>query len=573
MAVSLTGLELSGLVRVRDRSVLDQRGWEEAFWSACDERLVHEALVLVGHPAGVGPADGWEVERLRWPSAAHDATDAEALAYQDGAVFVVGSQFGSKSRFLAANRAFVARFEERDALGPGTLQVAQQPFRLHRAINDALRDIPLLELSPDARRRFVDEVRRAPANAVLESDHPINVEGLALRAGGTALLGLRYPVAEGGHPIVVELEDFARAAFEARPYSAAAVRVLSEIGSPARPLGIRDLDYHEAAAPGAAERVSIVVGATETDLLAGRGGKPAPFEHWTATFGAGGPPVMRRVRVLSGQGHVEGVALRIGRAVCLRDGHREGERDRAVARREPGEPARRVMQGWPYGSSGGVCATPACVHSTCVLVTRNASTAPVASIAKAPAGLNARSSVVRVAKSVTSYAPAPLGAIPPCRSPCPRADRPGVLALAAVAAERQPPAAADMDARERAARAAVLVAVRVLDEDPETGRGNDVRQSRDRPSSHDASVRILPRGSTQALMRPVSSSPRLTRTSLGSRARSLCCLASFWHGVAEAFLGAFAAAAAGAPPARRASARRMAVAVRGISGKDAAPPG
>ena len=313
MAVSLTGLELSGLVRVRDRSVLDQRGWDEAFWSACDERRVHEALVLVGHPAGSGPADGWEVERLLWPPAAHDATDAEALAYHDGTVFVVGSQFGSKNRFRAANRAFVARFEERDALGRGpgdTLQVAQQPFRLHRAINDALRDIPLLELAPDVRRRFVDEVRRDPANGVLESDHPINVEGLALRAGGTALLGLRYPVAAGGHPIVVELEDFARAAFEARPYSAPAVRVLSEIGSPARPLGIRDLDCHQDAAPGG--RVSIIVGATETDLLAGRGAKPAPFEHWTATFGAGGPPVVQQLRVLSRQGHVEGVALRSG---------------------------------------------------------------------------------------------------------------------------------------------------------------------------------------------------------------------------------------------------------------------
>ena len=329
MAVSLTGLELSGLVRVRDRSVLDQRGWDEAFWSACDERRVHEALVLVGHPAAAGPADGWEVERLRWPPAAHDATDAEALAFHDGTVFVVGSQFGSKNRFLAANRAFVARFEERDALGPGprgTLQVAQQPFRLHRAINDALRDTPLLELAPDARQRFVDEVRRAPANAVLESDHPINVEGLALRPDGTALLGLRYPVAEGGHPIVVELEDFARAAFEARPYSAVAVRVLSEIGSPARPLGIRDLDCHEPAAPGGAERVSIVVGATETDLLAGRGGKPAPFEHWMATFGADGQPVMRRMRVLSGQGHVEGVALRSGeRFAYVTDTEKETE--------------------------------------------------------------------------------------------------------------------------------------------------------------------------------------------------------------------------------------------------------
>ena len=316
MAVSLTGLELSGLVQVRDRSVLDRRGWDEAFWSVCDERLVHEALVLVGHRAGAGPADRWEVERLRWPPAAHDATDAEGLAYHDGMVFVLGSQFGSKNRFLAANRAFVARFEEREALGPGpgsTLRVARQPFRLHRAINDALRDIPLLELAPDARQRFVEEVRRAPANAVLESDQPINVEGLAFRADGTALLGLRYPVAEDGHPIVVELEDFARAAFEARPYSTVAVRVLTEIGSPARPLGIRDLDCHEAAAPRGAERVSIVVGATETDLLAGGGGK-GDFEHWTATFAASGPPVVRQVRVLAGQGHVEGVALRSGAA-------------------------------------------------------------------------------------------------------------------------------------------------------------------------------------------------------------------------------------------------------------------
>ncbi len=89
------------------------------------------------------------------------------------------------------------------------------------------------------------------------------------------------------------------------------MRVLTEIGSPARPLGIRDLDCHQDAAPGG--RVSIIVGATETDLLAGRGAKPATFEHWTATFGAGGPPVVRQLRVLSGQGHVEGRRAQIGR--------------------------------------------------------------------------------------------------------------------------------------------------------------------------------------------------------------------------------------------------------------------
>lgn len=310
-AVPTTGLELSGLVAVRERSLLDARGWDEAFWSACDERTVDQALVLIGHPAG-GPADAWAIESVQWPAGEHGATDSEAVAHHDGSVFVIGSHFGSKERFLVPKRAFVARFAERDVAAPGArLDVAQRPFRLLRTINEALNGTPLLELSAAARQRFAAEVRALAQDpddpgAVLEGDQPIEIEGLAFRAGGTALLGLRYPVSQAGHPIVVEIENFARAAFDAGTLTATA-RVLAEIGSTTRPLGVRDLDLHEAAG---AERLSIVAGPTETDLLAspGDGAKRVPFEHWIAT--SGGPASL--VRVLTGQGHVEGVAWRSG---------------------------------------------------------------------------------------------------------------------------------------------------------------------------------------------------------------------------------------------------------------------
>ena len=54
------------------------------------------------------------------------------------------------------------------------------------------------------------EERKEWSDLVLEDDYPLNIEGTAFRADGTLLLGLRFPVATDGRPILVELEGIER---------------------------------------------------------------------------------------------------------------------------------------------------------------------------------------------------------------------------------------------------------------------------------------------------------------------------------------------------------------------------
>lgn len=45
---------------------------------------------------------------------------------------------------------------------------------------------------------------------MLEDDYPINIEGTTFRVDGTPLLGLRFPVAADGRPILVEFDGIER---------------------------------------------------------------------------------------------------------------------------------------------------------------------------------------------------------------------------------------------------------------------------------------------------------------------------------------------------------------------------
>jgi hypothetical protein len=355
--------ELSGLTLVRERALLERRGWDLAFWSVSDELSIAEALVLIGHPATAKPDEGWVFELFgkdRWRAGASHAdavargsagrdpglvlagaldevTDSEAVAYHDDHVYVIGSHSAEKSRFLAPNKAFVARFAERDVEGPGErgarLDVVADRFGLHRAVNDALNGIPLLALGRVARRRFVEAAQAIGArDLVSTSDHPINIEGLAFLADGTALIGLRYPVSEAGCPIVVELAGFAERVFGAQPPKVTGVRVLTEIALPA-PCGIRDIEVHPAPA-GGPERVSMIVGGMGDELL-DAAPPNARFEHWMTTGAAG---AARKVRGLPGNGHVEGVAHVPGeRFAHVRDAKKHGEPVATVPSHEPDE--------------------------------------------------------------------------------------------------------------------------------------------------------------------------------------------------------------------------------------------
>lgn len=321
--------ELSGLARAGDDALWAQRGWDAAFWSVGDERSIDDAIVLIGHRDGAQPDDGWELEhfdRGRWRHEGAEASDGEAIARHDGFVYIIGSHFGSLRRGLQRKRAFVARFAEKDvALGrqPAVeLQVAHNDFRLHRAINDALRrwtprptDLSLLGLDDEAKRTFMGRTTQIPelrsARRIAHDDWPINIEGLAFGANGTALLGLRFPVDREGHPFIVAVERFADAMFGDAPLAVGPVWVLHDIGTPARPAGIRDLESDpDATAAGAA--LSLIIGGIGGEFAVDDERPDQRFEHWQTTLAkraGGGPQEATRVRPLAEQGHVEGIAL------------------------------------------------------------------------------------------------------------------------------------------------------------------------------------------------------------------------------------------------------------------------
>src|SRR5688500_6821354 len=135
--------------------------------------------------------------------------DAEALAWHDGWVYVLGSHFGKKKGPLRPKRAFIARF--RESLTPA-LEIVRNQFALHRGLNDALAGqtgTPAARVhepfSAATVRRGLER-GKAWAEHLLADDHPINVEGAAFTPAGTLLIGLRWPVTKAGEPILVEVD-------------------------------------------------------------------------------------------------------------------------------------------------------------------------------------------------------------------------------------------------------------------------------------------------------------------------------------------------------------------------------
>ena len=185
-----------------------------------DEAHAEHALALLGHDAGAEPGQGWHAERLRVEpmNGAGKTEDAESCARRAGHIYALGSQFGSKAGPLNASRSWIARVPESALGGDGgaPLEIARLRFGLHRAVNDALArsGIALIERGPRTAERYIDATiargaarRKQWAGRVEPADHPINVEGMGFRADGRLLLGLRYPVSAGGHPLLVELDD------------------------------------------------------------------------------------------------------------------------------------------------------------------------------------------------------------------------------------------------------------------------------------------------------------------------------------------------------------------------------
>ena len=220
--------EASGLVTIENEALLEEHGWELAFWAVLDEGEIEDCVAVLGHRRGAAMDEGWDIERLNAePSFAGDAgktEDAEAITHHDGFIYILGSHFGSKAGPLQPKRGFVARFRETDVQNvmddPATgMEISRRSFALHRLINDALKENgpDLIPLGKQSYEAFIaktiqrgEEENTKWAGLVREDDYPINIEGAAFRSNGTLLLGLRFPVSADGCPILIELEGIER---------------------------------------------------------------------------------------------------------------------------------------------------------------------------------------------------------------------------------------------------------------------------------------------------------------------------------------------------------------------------
>jgi hypothetical protein len=248
--------EMSSLLAIENRRVLDAQGWSQGFWTCGDEGPVEKALGAIGRSSG---SHEWEYCRVRGRAGVRrgKTEDCESLARRGGWIYVLGSQFGAKDGPVEPKRQFVARFDE-SALGGRVdeeeveVEIARGSFRLHRLLNDALRAsrLELIARGPHE-EKCVREARRGGkrkgkkwAQRIDAEDWPLNVEGATFLPSGSLLLGLRYPVTREGHPILVELDEIDRLfQFQGgRDPGVRRVWVLANVGSADEPRGVRGLE-------------------------------------------------------------------------------------------------------------------------------------------------------------------------------------------------------------------------------------------------------------------------------------------------------------------------------------------
>lgn len=247
--------EASGLLRVRDREVLATAGWDRAFWSVLDEVDVATCVAVIGHVAGAPLDRGWQARTvpLDRDGDGGRAEDAEALAYHGGWVYLLGSHHGAKDGPIRRREQWVARFRESDVrvdaegATSAPVQVARTGFRLHRTLNDALRScgFEILELREASRRAFiaasVAELEADERGRVRDGDWTVNIEGAEVTDDGLLLLGLRFPVAADGRPLVVALREWTGMCDGTDWPEVTAVWPLDAIGRHGTLAGVRDL--------------------------------------------------------------------------------------------------------------------------------------------------------------------------------------------------------------------------------------------------------------------------------------------------------------------------------------------
>jgi hypothetical protein len=319
--------EASDLTQVREPGLLEAHGWDAAYLTVLDEGPVEDCVAVLGHDAGAAPTEGWTSARIHLDAGdmAGRTEDAEAITVRDGVVYVVGSHYGSKDGPLQPRRAWFGRLRAEDLAAAiagerPPLELARNRFALHRAVNDALQEagVALQPLGARARELLVgatvtrgEEGGKRWAGRVRPDDHPVNVEGMEFRPSGELVLGLRYPVTEEGHPLLVAVEDV-DVLFADDPEAVRCGPVWTvRAGRREDPVGVRGLHH------GDGDALHLVVGSLDAEgkdsaLVderpdAGR----AHCEHWAVELPAGAGPgelAAREVHGFPGLKTVEGIA-------------------------------------------------------------------------------------------------------------------------------------------------------------------------------------------------------------------------------------------------------------------------
>jgi hypothetical protein len=133
------------------------------------------------------------------------------------------------------------------------LEVARRSFVLHRVVNDAFDEhgVGLIPLGKQAHKALIDatikrgkEEGKKWAGLVREDDYPINIEGAAFRQDGSLLLGLRFPTAANGRPLLVELEGIDRLFEESGHPEVLGFWTVDAVGKGGDIAGVRDLALH-----------------------------------------------------------------------------------------------------------------------------------------------------------------------------------------------------------------------------------------------------------------------------------------------------------------------------------------
>ena len=275
MDLNLHPNEASGLLVIEDEALLGAHGWDLGFWAVMDEGQIEDCVAAIGHRRGSPQEEGWEIERLhaRATGDAGKTEDAEAITreHATGMVYVLGSHFGSKAGPLQPKRGFVARFREAEVAHvtekPAMhLEVARRSFALHRVVNDAFGEhgIDLVPLGEQTREGLIDATikrgkkeKKKWAGLVREDDYPINIEGAAFRRSGSLLLGLRFPTAADGRPLLVEIGGIERFFESVGGPEVLGFWKVDAVGEGGDIAGVRDLALHNT---GSGEELHLVTG-------------------------------------------------------------------------------------------------------------------------------------------------------------------------------------------------------------------------------------------------------------------------------------------------------------------------